>query len=92
MIEPLLTIKDMSNLMRRSTEAIRKDLQRQAWDRICPPLRLRSRLYWRNEDVQAWLSGRAQAQGVAQAPAPAAAIQQQQPRRRPGRPRKEKQR
>lgn len=86
MIEPLLTIKDMSKLMCRSTEAIRKDLQRKAWNRVCPPLRLGSRIFWRGDDVQAWLDCRALEQGVAiQPPPPAPATH---PKRRPGRPRK----
>ena len=45
MIEPLLIVKDMGKLMCRSTEGIRKDLQRQAWNRICPPQRLGSRIF-----------------------------------------------
>lgn len=90
MIKPLLTIKDMGRLLGRSTEAVRKDLQRHAWNRICPPMRLGSRVYWREEDVQEWVARQAVVQGVAQiaqhrsnppaAPTPSL--------RRPGRPRK----
>lgn len=83
----LLTIEDLSLVIKKSVRTIRSAAHRSP-NSIPPICRLpgSKRLYWREQDVDAWLA--AHVEGAAPAPAAPAAVK---PKPRVGRPTKAEQ-
>jgi predicted DNA-binding transcriptional regulator AlpA len=55
-MQPLLTVKDLAVIFQTSEASIRMAMYRKRWDCIPPPLKMGKRCYWRECQVQDWLT------------------------------------